>query len=223
MHAPQAYRRLVADAKAITHTGDPTRCTMPDQAVNSRDPTPSTSELLGAASQGDQGAWQALVEQYSAAIAAVTRAYRLDAADAGDVHQTTWLRLIEYKDRIREPERLRAWLTTAARNECLRIQRCGRRSIPVGDDLDRMADSQQAISSSPEDEVILAERNALLKDAVAALPVNHRSLIDLLMADAAPSYEELSAMLRIPVGSIGPTRGRCLAKLRTQLAVLGVI
>jgi DNA-directed RNA polymerase specialized sigma24 family protein len=71
--------------------------------------------------------------------------------------------------------------------------------------------------------VILAERNALLKDAVAALPVNHRSLIDLLMADAAPSYEELSAMLRIPVGSIGPTRGRCLAKLRIQLAVLGVI
>ncbi len=82
-----------------------------------------------------------------------------------------------------------------------------------------MAQSQQSPSSSIEDDVIVAETSAAVKEAIAALPVNHRSLIQLLMADPAPSYEQVSAILRIPVGSIGPTRGRCLAKLRTQLAV----
>jgi len=179
--------------------------------------TASPGELLEAAARGDQGAWQALVDRYSTAIAAVTRAHRLDVADAGDVLQTTWLRLIEHRDRIREPNRLGAWLVTTARNECLRVLRHARRQIPVGDDLFTMALSQQSPTSSIEDDVLVAERKAAVKEAVATLPVNHRSLIELLMADPAPSYEEVSAILRIPVGSIGPTRGRCLAKLRTRL------
>jgi RNA polymerase sigma factor (sigma-70 family) len=177
----------------------------------------SPGELLHAASRGDEEAWQTLVQRHSAAIAAVTRAHRLNAADAWDVHQTTWLRLIEHRDRIREPNRLGAWLATTARNECLRVLRHARRQIPVGDELSTMAQSQQSPTSSIEDDVLAAERNAVVMEAVAALPVNHRSLIELLMADPAPSYEEVSAKLRIPVGSIGPTRGRCLAKLRTRL------
>lgn len=191
---------------------------MPDDLAHGR-PNVSPGELLRAASRGDQGAWQTLVETYSAAIAAVTRAHRLGAADAGDVHQSTWLRLIEHSDRIREPDRLGAWLATTARNECLRVHRHARRLIPTGDMLDRVAHSQQTATSSIEDDVIVAETTAAVMEAVEALPVNHRSLIRLLMADPAPSYEEVSSILRIPVGSIGPTRGRCLAKLRTRLAV----
>lgn len=173
--------------------------------------------LLRAASQGDQAAWHALVDRYSAAILAVTRAHRLDPADAGDVLQTTWLRLLEHRDRIRDPERLGAWLVTTARNECHRIHRRARRLVLAGDHLDIVAQSQHAATSSIEDDILVAERSAAVREAVAALPVNHRSLIHLLMADPAPSYEEVSAILRIPVGSIGPTRSRCLAKLRTQL------
>jgi RNA polymerase sigma factor (sigma-70 family) len=185
--------------------------------------TASPGELLQAASLGDEAAWRALVERYSTAIAAVTRAHRLDVADAGDVHQTTWLRLIEHRDRIREPNRLGAWLVTTARNECLRVLRHARRQIPVADELISMAQSQHSPTSSIEDDVLVAERNAAVKEAVATLPVNHRALIELLMADPAPSYGEASAILRIPVGSIGPTRGRCLDKLRTRLeATAGV-
>jgi RNA polymerase sigma factor (sigma-70 family) len=182
----------------------------------------SPGELLEAATQGDEGAWRALVERYSTAIAAVTRAHRLGVADAGDVHQTTWLRLLEHSARIREPNRLGAWLMTTARNECLRVIRHARRQIPVGDELYSIAQSQSASTSSIEDDVLVAERNAVVKEAVATLPVSNRSLIELLlMADPAPSYEEVSAILRIPVGSIGPTRGRTLAKLRTRLEATG--
>lgn len=188
---------------------------MPNVTVDTSRP----SELLEAAAQGDQDAWRALVQRYSATIAAVTRAHRLGAADAGDVHQSTWLRLIEHGDRIREPDRLGAWLTTTARNECLRIHRHARRLVPTGDGIDSMAHSRQTATSSIEDDVIVAERNAAVMEAVASLPVAQRSLIQLLMADPAPSYEEVSSILHMPVGSIGPTRGRCLAKLRTRLAV----
>jgi RNA polymerase sigma factor (sigma-70 family) len=190
---------------------------MPDVTVQSGSAA-SPGELLRAAMRGDQGAWQALVERYSSAIAAVTRAHRLDAADAGDVHQSTWLRLIEHGDRIRDPDRLGAWLVTTARNECLRIHRHARRLIPTGDLLDSMAQSRQPATSSIEDDVILAETSAAVLEAVASLPLNQRSLIQLLMTDPAPSYEEVSTILRMPVGSIGLTRGRCLAKLRTRLA-----
>ena len=179
--------------------------------------TASPGELLRAASRGDEGAWRALVERYSTAIAAVTRAHRLDVADSGDVHQTTWLRLIEHRDRIREPNRLGAWLVTTARNECLRVLRHSRRQIPVGDELVDIVQAQRFPTSSVEDDVLAAQRDAAVKEAVATLPVNHRSLIELLMADPAPSYEQVSSILRMPVGSIGPTRGRCLAKLRTRL------
>jgi RNA polymerase sigma factor (sigma-70 family) len=184
---------------------------MPDDTVGGR---AGPGELLRAAIGGDEHAWQALVERYSTAIAAVTRAHRLDAADAGDVQQTTWLRLIEHSGRIREPDRLGAWLVTTARNECLRVHRHARRLIPVGDELESVAQLRHPSASSIEDDVISAERQAAVKQAVAALPVNHRSLIRLLMADPAPSYEEVSTILRMPVGSIGPTRGRCLARLR---------
>lgn len=179
--------------------------------------TAAPAELLRVASRGDELAWQALVERYTGAIAAVVRAHRLDTADAMDVHQTTWLRLIEHLDRIREPDRLGSWLMTTARHECLRVLRRARRQIPVGEELWTIALTRQLPASSIEDDVLVAERRAAVKEAVATLPANHRSLIELLMADPAPSYEEVSAILRIPVGSIGPTRSRCLAKLRTRL------
>jgi RNA polymerase sigma factor (sigma-70 family) len=179
----------------------------------------SPGALLQAASLGDQAAWQCLIERYSSAIAAVTRAHRLDAADASDVHQSTWLRLIEHRDGIREPDKLGAWLITTARNECLRIHRHARRLIPSGDELDSMARGRPAPTSSIEDDVIGAETSAAVLAAIATLPANHRSLIRLLMRDPTPSYEEVATILRMPIGSIGPTRGRCLAKLRMRLAV----
>src|SRR6266550_245386 len=92
--------------------------------------------LLEAAAGGDQDAWNTLVERYSRLVWAVARGHRLSQADAADVTQATWLRLVEHLDGIKEPERLGAWLATTARREALRQIRRAGRDVPVGDALD---------------------------------------------------------------------------------------
>src|ERR1700736_5759838 len=89
---------------------------------------------LKAAAAGDATAWDALVGRYSNLVWAVARGHRLNAADAADVSQTTWLRLVEHLDRIEQPERVGAWLATTARRESLRVLRMAGRQIPNGDD-----------------------------------------------------------------------------------------
>src|SRR5215831_13070195 len=92
-------------------------------------PSPSLVELVDQASAGDSDAWDELVDRFSGMVWAVARGHGLSSADAADVSQTTWLRLVEHLDRIREPERVGAWLATTARHECLRHVRAWRREI----------------------------------------------------------------------------------------------
>lgn len=171
----------------------------------------SVTALLRAAEAGDQRAWDAIVDRFTGLLWSVARAHRLDPADAGDVVQTTWLRLVENLGRIQDPERLPGWLATTARHECLRTLRRSGREQAVGDD----APFEQPDASGPLDARLLAEeRDAQLWECFGALHGRCQQLLRVLMADPPPSYAEVAAALDMPVGSIGPTRGRCLDRLR---------
>jgi len=173
----------------------------------------ATASLLARAAQGDQRAWDTLVDQHTTLLYAVARSFRLDAADAGDVVQTTWLRLVEHLDRIQDPSRLVGWLVTTARREALRVLRRSGRERPAIDDsaLDRADDAE------PVDAALLTdERNRALWAAYRQLPEKCRQLLRIAVWEPK-AYDEISVALGMPVGSIGPTRRRCLTRLRALL------
>lgn len=171
------------------------------------------------AARGDADAWHELVDRYANLLWSIARAHRLDDATAADVVQTCWLRLVEQLGRLTDPERVGAWLATTARRECLRqIRRSAREQVSDDESLD-VAD---ATSAALDASLLLAERDALLWQALGDLGERCRELLRVLMADPAPSYDEVSAALGMPVGSIGPTRMRCLAKLRDIATRVGL-
>jgi RNA polymerase sigma factor (sigma-70 family) len=170
------------------------------------------SVLVRAATDGNREAWHALVERYLPLVWSVTRAYRLAPKDAEDVSQTVWLRVVEHLDEIREPRALPKWIMTTAKHESLRLIRSAQRELPV----DPLTDSSLETSDHLEidSELLRSERHQALRDALADLSPQHRELLLLLVADPPISYREISRLLDIPIGSIGPTRARCLERLR---------
>ncbi|MPZ72797.1 MAG: sigma-70 family RNA polymerase sigma factor [Nitriliruptorales bacterium] len=181
---------------------------------------PEIAALVALAAEGDQDAWNALVDRFNNLVWAVARAFRLSSADAADVVQTTWLRLVEQLDRVREPERLGAWLATTARREALHLIRRSGRQLPTGDI--EMFDGVNATDPEPDARLVVDERDKMLWRCVDGLTHRCHVLLRILMADPAPSYEEVSAALDLPVGSIGPTRARCLERLRTLVVRAGI-
>ena len=163
---------------------------------------------MAAAAAGDPEAWAALVDRYTSLLWSVARSFRLPEADAADVVQTTWLRLVEHLDRVEDPDRLPGWLATTVRRECLRLVRlAGHESYAP---LPEMADDGPGLDAR----VLKDERDKALWQAFALLDHSCRQLLRVLMADPVPTYAAVAAALDIPVGSIGPTRARCLSKLR---------
>jgi RNA polymerase sigma factor (sigma-70 family) len=176
-------------------------------------PAAAAAYVAGAAA-GDRRAWESLVDAYGGLIWTIVRNHRLRHGDAADVSQTTWLRLVENIHRLTDPGRVGAWLATTARRECLRFQAKARRLVPVAGQLDPAADPLFSADPGPEAGLLAAERDAEVRDAVRLLPPREQQLIRMFMLDPAPTYDEISAALGIPVGSIGPTRRRCLEKLK---------
>jgi RNA polymerase sigma factor (sigma-70 family) len=174
------------------------------------------ADLVRRAAGGDRGAWERLVDKFSRLLWAMTRDFKLPESDAADVVQATWLRLLEHIDRIEYPERIGSWLATTARHECLRHLAAGKRVMLVEDDHDAFSGVS---SHQPDvDERLLAEERAqAVRAALSTLPSRSRQLLELLMADPPVSYTEISDQLGVPIGSIGPTRGRCLERLRLVL------
>jgi len=175
-----------------------------------------TAELVNRARGGDPTAWEALVDAYSGVIWGVARGFRLRDADAGDVVQTTWLRLLEHVQRLNDPTRVGAWLATTARRECLRVVALTKRTALAGDD-ERLLDGLDASLADIDARLLAEERRVEVREAMAQLPPRWRQLLVALMADPTPSYEDVSADLAIPIGSIGPTRGRALRRLNELL------
>ena len=171
--------------------------------------------LVESARAGDSRAWDLLVARFGCRVWAVCRAYHLSRADADDVFQVVWMRLVNSLDAIREPDRLGAWLATTARHECLRALRKAGRQLPVGDDAE--LDRPDADAPGPDAGLLRTEREAALWAALGSLSPECQRLLRVLLADPPPSYLEVSEALGMPVGSIGPTRGRCLRHLRSKL------
>jgi RNA polymerase sigma factor (sigma-70 family) len=176
-------------------------------------------DLVKAAAQGDEAAWRVLVERFSSLVWAVARSFRLSTADASDVYQTVWLRFAEHLGRIQNPDQVGAWLATTARRESIRVVRSRGRSFPMEDAT--LADLVPPDQTSPELAVLDAEQAQLETDrakqmwrAFRDLPARCQQLLRILMASHRPSYVEAAAALEVPVGSIGPTRARCLRQLR---------
>jgi RNA polymerase sigma factor (sigma-70 family) len=179
------------------------------------------SVLMRRAGDGDRTAWNEIVDEYSVLLWSVVRGFRLGEAQGADAVQTTWLRLVEHLDGIRDPARLAGWLRTTARRVCVDAIRESGREYPVGADREspgRMrSGSPDPVEDGPESTALRHEREALVRTALAGLPERHRSLLTLLVASPPVSYEEIGARLGMPVGSIGPTRARVLGRLRTAL------
>jgi RNA polymerase sigma factor (sigma-70 family) len=132
-----------------------------------------------------------------------------------------WLRLVEHLDELREPRALPGWLVTTTRNEALRVIRLRGRAIPVdpqGVTLERLAEQPEA-----DDELIRDERTRALRAGLLELPAGRRELLELLLTDPPISYDEISAKLGIPKGSIGPTRARALEQLRNTRAMRALV
>jgi len=180
------------------------------------------ADLVMRARNGDQRAWDAIVERYASLVWSICRRYRLSSADTDDAGQAVWLQLVDQIDRIRDPAALPGWLATTTRRECGRIVRAAHRAQPPGYvlDADKIPDEQ---TGTADDELLVAERHAALREALSHLPPSCQQLISLLTEDPPPPYAEISARLGIPVGSIGPSRSRCLDKLRRHPAIAALI
>jgi RNA polymerase sigma factor (sigma-70 family) len=182
----------------------------------------SVTDLVRHAQAGDQAAWNALVERYTRLVWSVARAHRLSGTDAADVVQMTWLLLVENLDQIRDPERLPGWLATTARRECLRTIRLRNRELPSEPD-DSYWDAPDEDAEPLDARLLAEERDAVLWGCFQRLPGRCQGLLRVLMTSPSPSYAEVSAALDLPIGSIGPTRGRCLDRLRELVADAGLV
>jgi RNA polymerase sigma factor (sigma-70 family) len=171
-------------------------------------------ELMARVHAGDQDAWVGLTDRYTGLLWSVARAMRLSEADAADAVQTTWLRLVESLDSLRDSARVGGWLTTTMRRECLAVLRRGARMRPSP-----LPEWEQLVDADdpPEELLLRTERDAALWRAFRRLKPLCQALLRVLMADPPPSYAEVAAALEVPVGSIGPNRQRCLNRLRTIL------
>ena len=181
-----------------------------------------TADLVMRARKGDSRAWDALVERFAPLIWSICRRYRLGHADACDVGQSVWLLLVDQLEAVHDPAALPGWLATTTRRECFRVLRAARRQQAPGheQDVETIPDEQTGMA---EHELLLAERHAALRGAFNRLPSPYRQLLALLMEDPPAPYAEISARLGIPVGSIGPTRQRCIDKLRRDPAIAALM
>ena len=175
------------------------------------------SRLVRASERGDEAAWNELVRRFAPLVMAVTRNYQLTAEDAQDVSQTVWLRLVEHLGSLREPEALPGWLATTTQRECVRLVQRGRRVQPVDPHTSGVLD--QGTTTDPDDAIIRAELRQALRDGLAELPKRDQLLLQLRASDPPMSYEEISQLTGMPIGSIGPTLRRCLDRLRATSPV----
>jgi RNA polymerase sigma factor (sigma-70 family) len=177
---------------------------------------PDVEQLVSAARAGDATAWDSLVDRYLPLVTAVIARLRLSPADADDVNQTVWLRLVEHLDGLREPRALPGWLATTARHEGLRVIKRRGRDLPVDPSGTALETAEEF---DPGEALVEDLRSHALREAMMELPEKRRELLLLLLAEPPLSYDEISARLGIPRGSIGPTRARALEQLRESRAL----
>jgi RNA polymerase sigma factor (sigma-70 family) len=169
--------------------------------------------LVAAAADGNADAWRALVDRFAPLVHGVARSFRLPRHEAEDVSQTVWLRLVEHLGRLREPDRVGAWLASTARHECLRTLRLTKRGAP----LDDAAFPEPRDAEQVDARLLRAERDARVREAYDGLAERCRVLLRVVTDDPVPSYAQVATAVGISTESVGPIRSRCLAGLRRSL------
>jgi RNA polymerase sigma factor (sigma-70 family) len=180
---------------------------------------PTVIDLVNRANNGEKSAWDQLVERYAPLVWSICRRYQLDRPDADDVGQGVWLRLVEHLPALRDPAALPGWIATTTRRECLRVLRAGQRRdeherpLPP-ESAAEIAGRAGAEADLPGSGLLEAELMDALRAGLMSLSTRCRELLLLLIQDPPLAYADIGARLQLPVGSIGPTRGRCLEALR---------
>ena len=182
---------------------------------------PVVTDLVTTARNGDKQAWDALVERYAPLVWSICRRHQLGDTDAENVGQIVWLQLLDHLSSVPHPAALVGWLATTTRRECLRVLRAarGRQAAGYAPDADSTADEQISTAEQEQEQ----EQELLLREAMAHLSPCCRQLIALLIENPPVPDAEINASLGIPIGSIGPNRGRCLDKLRDHPAIAALI
>ena len=182
---------------------------------------PTSSALYDAATDAfrrwradEDAALDELVTMMSPVLWHVVRATGLDREAAEDVVQNTWLTLVRSGDSVRDAQAITRWLCTAARREAWRVRKAATRTRPAEDDV---IDARLPVQTSPEATVVTDDENARLWRALSRLPERCQRLLRIVAWEPRPDYSSVAQSLAMPVGSIGPTRRRCLDKLRTEL------
>ena len=178
---------------------------------------PALPDLVASALAGERGAWGRLVERFEPLVKSVIRKYRLTKTDSEDVLQTTWLHLLTHLGKVREPKALPGWIATTTKNEALRVIAANHRVQHVDPQDDRRID--QVDDNDPADDLIRSERRAVVHESLRGLRAEHQEMMILLFSDPKVSYQQVSSRLGMPVGSIGPTRARCLHQLLASTAI----
>jgi RNA polymerase sigma factor (sigma-70 family) len=178
---------------------------------------PDVSRLVRASADGAESAWNELVRRYAPLVMAVIRGFQLTATDQQDVSQTVWLRLVEHLPHLREPAALPGWLVTTTQRECGRHLRAGRRVVPVDPHTNGVM--QRCVTAEPDADMLRAELRQALRDGLSELPARDQWLLRLRAGDPPASYQEISRLMGIPIGSIGPTLRRSLDRLRESQAM----
>ena len=172
---------------------------------------------IAAVMRSDEQAWNALIERHQHIIDAVCRRYRLRPEDAADVSQTVWMKAIDNLDRIRDLRAMPGWIKTTAMRAAWTLLRSRDRLTLLDVSQDNSAHwsplAPAPYSSEVDTWMLLEERRAAVRDGLAELTESHRTLLSLLVADPPITYQQISDQLGLPMGSIGPTRARCLRKL----------
>jgi RNA polymerase sigma factor (sigma-70 family) len=176
----------------------------------------SDSDLLRRAADSDGAAWDELVSRHEPLVLRTARTVGLQASDAADAAQLTWLRLFGHMREIREPEHLAGWLAVTARREAVRIARANKRyALCAEPDTEYLSRGRLAVTDSYPVE---GQYGPVLAAALAQLPPRYEALIRILMSEDSPRYSDVAKRMGIPIGSIGPMRMRALHMLRQILA-----
>jgi RNA polymerase sigma factor (sigma-70 family) len=190
--------------------------------------TISDDEFVAGCLRGEQAAWDGLIDRYAALIYSIPLKYGFSEADAADVFQTVCLILLEKLESVRTPRGLAAWIITTTSRECLAVVRKQRREQRRAGGEGSLEAAVQLIDPQrlPEEEVLSLERQQLVRTAISQLPDNCRRLVEAFFSDLADqrvSYQQLADSLGVPINSLGPTRARCLERLRRLLSAAGYL
>lgn len=177
-----------------------------------------TAELVRRAASGDELAWRRLIKEFEPLLRHISSTYRLGEAEAADARATAWLKLVERIDSLRDRAAVQGWLVTTLRRECLARVRTRSREQVVAD---FAGIDEPAHVVDFDRRLVSADRRRMLQTALKELSESDRQLLTMLFADPPRSYSEISESLAVPIGSIGPTRGRLLDKLRQVLSEEG--